>query len=123
MKKVLFFIMALFVTNVAMADSYFYIDNIDFLDYQKIITVPVKAHFDGRVSGFQLEVSYPEGLTPTAVTASTGMNISYLDANGESRTASVDLRHKADYSLIMTATTEGGWQDDGSGTLEEYGVI
>ena len=124
MKKVFLYIMALFVTNVAMADSFFYIDNFEFPNYKKSITVPVKAHFDGRVSGFQLEVSYPEGLTPTAVTTSTGMNIGYLNANGERCTSSIDLRPKGDYSLMMTATTEGGyWDADGNGTLQEYGVI
>ena len=115
--------MAFFVTNVAMGDSYFSIDNVEFPSYKKSITVPVKAHFEGRVSGFQLEVSYPEGLTPTAVTAGPDMSIVYLNADGESNTAAIDFRHKADYSKLMTATTEGGWEANGSGALEEYGVI
>ena len=126
MKKVLLYIMALFIVNTAMADSYFYIDNkvIPYYNYNKLITVPVKAHFDGRVSGFQIEVTYPEGLTPTAVKTGSDMTIAYLDVNGEENTAAINLRHKEDCSLMMTATDKGGyWHNNVSGNLEEYGVI
>ena len=124
MKKILLYIMALFVANTAIADSYFYIDNYEFPHYKQTITLPIKAHFDGRVSGFQIDVTYPEGLTPTAVTTGSDMTIAYLDANGDSNTATIDLRHKDDCSLMMTATDVGGyWDTDGSGNFEEYGVI
>ena len=83
MKKILLYIMALFVANTAIADSYFYIDNYEFPHYKQTITLPIKAHFDGRVSGFQIDVTYPEGLTPTAVTTGSDMTIAYLDANGD----------------------------------------
>ena len=116
--------MALFVTNVAMADSYFYIEKTEFAHYKQVINIPVSAHFDGRVSGFQLDVTYPEGLTPTAVTTGSDMTIAYLDAEGESNSATINLRHKEDFSLMMTATDVSGyWDVDGTGILEEYGVI
>lgn len=124
MKKILLYIIALFLANTAMADSYFSVDDTVFKHYKQSIIVPVKAHFDGRVSGFQVEVTYPEGLTPTKVTSGSDMTIAYLDANGEENTASINLRHKADYSLLMTATTEGGfWDADSNGMFREYGVI
>ncbi len=59
MKKILLYIIALFLANTAMADSYFSVDDTVFKHYKQSIIVPVKAHFDGRVSGFQVEVTYP----------------------------------------------------------------
>ena len=117
--------MALTVANVAMADrSYFYIENTEFPHYKHEITVPVKAHFDGRVSGFQIEVTYPEGLTPTSISNGRDITLSYLDANGEHNTVTAVLRHNEDLSLLMTATTVGGWDTDGNGDLVgEYGVV
>ena len=46
--------MALFMAGTAMADSYFYMDDVAVSPGQQEITLPVKAHFNGRVKSLML---------------------------------------------------------------------
>ena len=60
MKHLLLSLMALFMAGTAMADSYFYMDDVAVSPGQQEITLPVKAHFNGRVSAFQLDFTFPQ---------------------------------------------------------------
>lgn len=62
-------LLATIIASTARADNYFYIDDITIApqDMGKTIEVPVKAHFDTRVSAWYVSFTFPEGLS-----ASTG---------------------------------------------------
>lgn len=62
-------LLATIIASTARADNYFYIDDITIApqDMGKTIEVPVKAHFDTRVSAWYVTFTFPEGLS-----ASTG---------------------------------------------------
>lgn len=62
-------LLATIIASTARADNFFYIDDItiDPQDMGKTIEVPVKAHFDTRVSAWYVTFTFPEGLS-----ASTG---------------------------------------------------
>lgn len=127
MKKILLSIMALFLASTAMADSYLYIDN-DFAvksnQLGRTITIPVKAHFDGRVSGFLVDMSYPEGLTPVSATAGSSLTLEYKDQNGESQNAIPYFGNNDELTRLMALYTISGYDyPEGSSTLESYGVV
>ena len=126
MKKFILSVMVLLMASTAMAESYCYINDFDVFENQigTNIKVPVKAHFNGRVSGFQLSVTCPEGLRPRRAGARSDMTVSYLDAfgNQESTTASFDMR--SDFSLMLGILWEQGYDDSNNdGEYEPYGVV
>ena len=126
MKKILLSIMALFLASTALADSYLYIDDFAVKNNQlgRTITIPVKAHFDGRVSGFMVDVNYPEGLTPVNATAGSSLTLSYKDQNGESQNAMPYFGNSDDITRLMALYTIGGYDyPEGCNTLESYGVV
>ena len=64
----MFFALAIAIT--AMADSYFYIDDIEIdgaYGQDQQVVIPVKATFGAYVNAFQVDITYPEGLTPVKV--------------------------------------------------------
>ena len=91
MRNVLLFLMALFMVNTAMADSYLYLDDVHFRPEERQITVPVKAHFDGRLNVFILDVEYPEGITPVSVENGAGMTLEYFNQNGITQQETVNI--------------------------------
>lgn len=62
------FLLATIVANTSLADNYFYIDDITLApnDVGKTIEIPVKAHFDTRVSEWYVSFTFPEGLSVSA---------------------------------------------------------
>ena len=88
------------------------------------IALPVKAHFNGRLSAWLLELTCPEGLTPTGFEASGGMTISYLDARGNQKTLTAPLSiGNAMMNALSALSTDGYWLPEGSTTYETYGVL
>lgn len=106
-----------------MADSYLYLDDFEVIPGQRI-TVPVKANFDGRVSGFQLDLTYPQGLTPVSIREGGDMAITYLESDGSEQTQSPAFYpNQAHDCCIAIFTNAGFWDPDGDGMYEQYGVI
>ena len=121
----MFTFIALLMAGTAMADSYLFVDDFTVSPNQQTVTVPVKAHFNARVSGFQLDVTYPEGLTPVEVENGADMTISYVDIDGADRTEELSIfMPNSNYTRFMGAfLINGYWDSDGDGTYERYGVI
>ncbi len=123
MKQLLLTLMTLALAGTAMADSYLYLDDFEVIPGQRI-TVPVKANFDGRVSGFQLDLTYPQGLTPVSIRQGGDMAITYLESDGSEQTQSPAFYpNQAHDCCIAIFTNAGFWDPDGDGMYEQYGVI
>ena len=125
MRHFLFTFIALLMAGTAMADSYLFMDDIQVDPNQQTVTVPVKAHFNARVSGFQVDVTYPEGVTPVEVENGADLTISYVGSDGNSHSQEVSFFLQNDaYTRFMAAfMTSGYWDSDGDGNYENYGVI
>ena len=126
MKKFILSVMVLFMVSTAMAESYCYINDFDVIENQigTNITVPVKAHFEGRVSGIQLNVTCPEGLTPVSAVGGSDMTVSYFDRNGAAVSSTASFDSRSDFSLMLGILWEMGYYDnDGDGNYEPYGVV
>lgn len=126
MKKFLFTLMALLMVSTAMADSYLCIDDA-VMHYDQLESgqffVPVRAHFEGRVSGFQLELTYPEGLMPIQVCEGPDMTLSYLNSAGVAKSQDISLYCNEGLWRIIAASMTYGYYDPGDGTYQNYGVI
>ena len=126
MKKFLMTLMALFVVSAAMADSYLYIEPISVAQDQLAeghVTVPVKAHFEGRVSGFQLDMTYPQGITAAGFENGPGMTIPYMNSAGLDKTQEISLYSNEAMTRIVAATMTYGYWYPADGTIQNYGVI
>ena len=126
MKKFLMTLMALFVVSAAMADSYLYIEPISVTQDQLAeghVTVPVKAHFEGRVSGFQLDMTYPQGITAAGFENGPGMTIPYMNSAGLDKTQEISLYSNEAMTRIVAATMTYGYWYPADGTIQNYGVI
>ena len=128
MRNLFLTLIALLMANVAMATNYFYIDEgdatVSFSQLDGNIIVPVKAHFEGRLSGFQLDMTYPVGLTPVRVQNGSGMNVNYVNEFGEDAVLAAPLYKNGGYTRFISAIIDCGyWYPDGSNELEKYGVI
>lgn len=126
MKKLILTLAVLLMAGSAMADSYFSIDDFTVMTSQvgSEITVPVKAHFNGRLNVFLLDVVYPEGLTPVRAVKGSGMNVSYLNEYGEGSSVLAEFNTREDLTrMIGHIAHEGFWDPSGNGNYETYGAI
>jgi len=128
MKRIFLTLAALCSMNCLMASEYLYINNFE-ISRDKLgssITVPVRAHFDYLVSGFQIDLTLPNGLTFTGASMGSDSYISYLDEAGISQTANAGISSNISMQRILgfsTFTTIGYWDPNGSGNYESYGTI
>ena len=113
MKKLLFTLATLLMAGTAMADSYLYIDDFEIAQDQigTEIALPVKAHFDWRVSAWELNVSYPEGLTPTFAEPGADMTIQYKNARGRDANYEVSFTYQELDHYVAASMVSGYWQD------------
>lgn len=127
MKKFIFSVMVLFMATAAMAEGNFcYIRDFDVFENQigTNITVPVKARFEGRVSGIQLSVTTPDGLTPVSAVSGSDMTVNYLDGDGAETNTTATFDTRSDFSLMLGILwQEGYYDDDEDGNFESYGVV
>lgn len=125
MRNVLLALVTLFMASTAMADSFLYVEDFSVLNTQRMVTVPVKAHFNGRVSGFQLDVTYPEGLTPVSFQKGSDLTVNYLNIDGEEVSQEVTMFHNNEVltRFIGAFTIPGYWDPDEDGEYQSYGVV
>ena len=126
MKKSLLFLFIFIVGISAYADSYLYID--DFPVYRNQlgteIVVPVKAHFDARVSAFQVYFNCPEGLVLHTVETGADSFISYTDKDGSTCIAEPSFGYNNSTIIaISTYSVMGYWIPEGSTNYETYGTV
>ena len=121
MRHLLLTLMALLTAGAAMANS-FYIDDFEVNPQEtNQITVPIKAHFDARVSAFEVEITLPEGLTAVNVEVGSDMTLSYMDRNGTNKTLTANFYQTGFTHFISTISTAGYWNSPEG--IVTYGVV
>ena len=128
MKKLLFTLATLLMAGTAMADSYLYIDDFEIAQDQigTEIALPVKAHYDARVSAWELNIQYPEGLTPTFAEPGADMTIQYKNARGRDANYEVSFTYLELDHYVAASMVAGYWQDPNGENPEEwvtYGAV
>lgn len=115
MKRLLLTLTVLCMAISAFAECSMYIEDFELKrsELGTEIVVPVKAHFSARVSAWEVELSYPDGLTASFVDGGSDMAINYFNKNGERRTTYGTLYGAVEpYSHFLATTAESGyWQD------------
>jgi hypothetical protein len=118
MKKFLFTLLALFMASTAFAtNEYFYMDDIQvtksFLaqtgNKAREADIPVKAHFDARVSAWQVDLTLPEGVILRNAKAGSDMTLHTLDAVGNDKPIAVDVNSQIAINRIIVANTVAGY--------------
>ena len=116
------------LANSASAECAFYIENVkvysNHLGTGYEYCVPIKAYFSGRVSGLDLEITYPSGFNPTLIEAGEDMTVDYFDKYGIESTETPSLYGCVPpYNHVMATTNSYGYYQDESGNWVNYGVV
>ena len=125
MKKLFLLFAFLLSFSTISADTYFEID-----DYEvprakvgSFISVPVKAHFSGRLSAWQIYFTLPEGLTLWSASPTEQMTIEYIDGLGEPKSTTPDISVGTLPTVLSVTQGQGYWDPDGDEEYESYGVL
>ena len=128
MKKFLFTLLALFMASTAFAtNEYFYMDDIQvtksFLaqtgSKARDADIPVKAHFEARVSAWQVDLTLPEGVTLRNAKAGSDMTLHTLDAVGNDRPIAVEVSSQTAVNRIIVANQIAGYYYPEGADLDE----
>jgi hypothetical protein len=117
MKKFLFTLVAFLMAGSMFADNYFYVEDFEvtpeFLAQEsgkaRQLDVAVYAHFDDMVSGWQTNMTLPEGVTVRNAEAAEGMTIHGLNALGNPKDYNVALSSNLETQRFIGASTEAGY--------------
>ena len=117
MKKFLFTLVAFLMAGSMFADNYFYVEDFEvtpeFLAQEsgkaRQLDVAVYAHFDDMVSGWQTNLTLPEGVTVRNAEAAEGMTIHGLNALGNPKDYNVALSSNLETQRFIGASTEAGY--------------
>lgn len=130
MKKILYAIIFLFVSLSATAENYFTTGYSDTLLINPILLNNgygfwVRAHFDGRVDRWTMDITYPTGCDPTSVLKGDDMKyMPYYNSDGVACTYEAPLTYNSNYSTFSSIITEFGyWDPNNDGIFEPYGTI
>ena len=125
MKKLFLFIAFLLSISTISADTYFKIDDtvVPRAMLGKRISVPVKAHFSGRLNAWQVYFTLPEGLTLSAAQSTSQMQIIYYNADGELDSITPSVSKGSIPTVLSVVMTSGFWDPDGDGDFESYGPV
>ena len=125
MKKLLLFFALLLSVTVISADTYFEIDDFE-IPRAKLgsrISVPVKAHFSGRLNAWQIQFTMPEGLSLSGASSTPQMIVYYYDGFGELDSIRPGVMVGSIQTAISVIGGEGYWDPDGDGEYESYGTV
>ena len=125
MKKTFLLFAFLLSISTVSADTYFEIDDYEFsrADIGTMVPLPVKAHFSGRVSAWQIYFTLPEGLTLRAAESTEQMTIYYYNRRGRLDSITPGVSKGTIPTVLSVIMTEGFWDPDGDGEYESYGVV
>ena len=128
MKKFLFTLAALLMAGSMVAENYLYME--DFEVSQELLAqtagknrrmdIPLKAHFDNRVSAFTVTLTLPEGVDLKNAVAGPDLNINTLDAVGNPKVVVNDVNFSAaDSKIIVACVTAGYYYPEGADPDED----
>ena len=115
--------------SAAQADNYITMGGNDTLRItagSDTVTVPVRAHFEGRVQSWNLTLNWPEGLEGIKVAEGPGMkSVPYLDSQGEPQTYDAVVTASHDLTTITSILTQTAYWPNpsgGSSLVEGYAM-
>ena len=120
MKKFLFTLAAMLMVGSAFAqdaENYFTIDDFEVAQDQlgtNNVRVDVKGHFANYVSAWQVNFTYPEGITCRGFVKGSDLTLTYLDELGDEQTLTPALNKNADLTRCIVAQTEAAYDADGN---------
>ena len=125
MKKTFLLFAFLLSLSTISADTYFEIDDYEFsrADIGTMVPLPVKAHFSGRLSAWQIYFTLPEGLTLRAAESTEQMKIYYYNRRGKLDSITPGVSKGTIPTVLSVIMTSGFWDPDGDGEYETYGVV
>ena len=86
------------------------------------MTVPVLAHFEEMVYRWDINPSFPSGLSPVSAERCSDMDVHYLDSQGEEQVYQAVLTHSSGWETIASTITAQSYIDPyGSGSYLPYG--
>ena len=122
MNRLIILLALLLATAAAHADndfpSYFAMGENDTLRVEAgsdTVTVPVRAHFHGLVSRWNLSLTYPAGLTPLWVSNGADMAVPYLNSQGEECIYNGVVTASLDMTTISSVISVAGYWPYGGG--------
>ena len=103
------------------AEEYLYLDNFT-VTPGTTVAVPVKAHFDYYVSGYQIDFTLPEGMTMVNAYAGEDLSIPYVNEYGQEDVYDSPLHMNLDNNRLIAVNMVGGyWLVNGQWSM--YGVV
>jgi surface protein len=88
------------------------------------IALTVKAEFSARVNSWQVDFTYPEGLTPTRAEAGADFDVTYDNAYGNTVLYTPGFFYTANYSRFIAYTTVAGyWYSTDTDEYTSYGLV
>ena len=120
MKRIIFTMVVLMTSLAALADSYFTTGENDTVRLDgsamgRSVTLPFRGHFEGAVSLWWLQLTYPDGLTPVRVTEGEGLSLTYLNSEGQECVYTAKVTFNASLTEITSSVTVTGYMPYGSG--------
>lgn len=105
MNRLIIALSLLLACVAAQAENYFTMGENDTLRIAAgcdTVTVPVRAHFDGRVSSWNLTLSWPAGLEGISVAEGPDMTVGYLDSQGQEQLYDAVVTTSSDLTTISS---------------------
>jgi|GEM_PF-2375725 hypothetical protein len=115
MKKFLFTLVALMMAGSLCAEEYLYIENFEVAQSElgDMIEIPVKAHYDYAVSAWQLDFTFPEGMTLEGAEQGADMTLEYYNRMGKATSLKAPLYNSDENpTRFITAVAEAGYTQD-----------
>ncbi len=115
MKKFLFTLVALMMAGSLCAEEYLYIENFEVAQSElgDMIEIPVKAHYDYAVSAWQVDFTFPEGMTLEGAEQGADMTLEYYNRMGKATSLKAPLYNSDENpTRFITAVAEAGYTQD-----------
>lgn len=129
MKKFLITLLAIMAILPASADSYFTMGVNDTVRIHPTHLnserwFPVRAHFDGRLDHWSLNITYPTGLAYTDAVPAVGMSLPFVNYCGQDSVYDAPLSIANNGAVISSTITKlGYWDYNNDQIYETYGTI
>ena len=109
MNRLIIVLTLLLSASAALAENYFTMGGNDTLRIaagSDTVSVPVRAHFDGRVDSWNLTLTWHEGMEGIKVAGGPDMTVPYRDSEGEEHTCVAPITSSENLTTISSIITQ-----------------